>query len=411
MKILHTADWHLGKRLDRFDRMLEQKAAMDEICMIADAEQVDAVLIAGDLFDTFNPPIEATELFFQTLRRLSDDGRRAVIAIAGNHDSPDRIEAPDPLARACGIIFAGFPHSAPLPFTLDSGLSLTKSAPGFIELRLPNCDFPLRLLLTPYANEGRLRKDLGHENPEAQLRQLLQAHWQQLVDTYCDDQGLNLMVAHLLMMSQGDTPPDENIDEEKAMGPTSVVHTENLPTGLQYVALGHIHTYRNMTGGPCPAVYASSPLAFSFPSRGQDNEATGKYVVIVEGQPGQATQCRPVPLQAGWPLRRRLFEDVTSALDWLRAHQDCYVELHIKTTTYLGAEERKQLLAAHPRIVGPIPVFTQSMDSQQDQAQAIDLKLSREELFKRYFFREKGVEASDELMDLFREVAGREVAP
>lgn len=410
MKILHTADWHLGKRLDRFDRLAEQRQVMDEICAIADAEQVDAVLIAGDLYDTFNPPIEATEVFYQTLRRLSDNGRRAVVAIAGNHDSPDRIEAPDPLARACGIMLSGFPHSALTPFTLESGLALSKSAPGFIELQLPGCDFPLRLLLTPYANEGRMRKDLGHENPEAQLRELLQAHWQQLVDTYCDDAGLNLMVAHLLMMSQGDTPPEENIDEEKAMGPTSVVHTENLPAGLQYVALGHIHTFRNMTGGPCPAVYSSSPLAFSFPSRGQDNEASQKYVVIVEGQPGQPIKYRPVTLKSGLPLRRRQFSTVAFALDWLRENQDCYVELHIQTETYLGADERKQLAAAHPRIVGPIPVFTGGKNSPDPDSRVIDPKMGLEDHFKSYFFKQKGVEASEELIQLFREVAGKEVA-
>jgi DNA repair protein SbcD/Mre11 len=399
----------LGKRLDRFDRLPEQAAAMDEICAIADAEQVDCVLIAGDLYDTFNPPTEATELFYRTLHRLSKNGRRAVIAIAGNHDSPDRIEAPDPLARACGIILVGFPHSQPIPFALESGLAVLRAAPGFVELQLPGCAFPLRLLLTPYANEGRIRKDLGHDNPAAQLRELLEIHWRVLAEEYCDHQGLNLMVAHLLMMSEGDTPPDENSDEEKAMGPTSVVHTQNLPEGIQYAALGHIHNYRNMTGGPCPAVYASSPIAFSFPSRGQNNAASEKFVVIIEGEPSAAIHYRPVALHAGLPLLRRQFSDVETALPWLRDNQDCYVELHIETATYLTAEERKQLSAAHPRIVGPIPIFKAGENAVQENARAIDLQLSREELFRRYFFQQKGVQASDELLELFREVAGKEV--
>ena len=63
MKILHTADWHLGKRLDRFSRMEEQIQVMDEIVAIADEQQIDLVLIAGDLFDNFNPSVEAVELF------------------------------------------------------------------------------------------------------------------------------------------------------------------------------------------------------------------------------------------------------------------------------------------------------------------------------------------------------------
>jgi DNA repair protein SbcD/Mre11 len=74
MKILHTSDWHLGKRLDDFSRMEEQQAVLLEICEIAERENVDVVLVAGDLFDTFNPPTEAVDLFYKTLKRLTNNG-------------------------------------------------------------------------------------------------------------------------------------------------------------------------------------------------------------------------------------------------------------------------------------------------------------------------------------------------
>jgi DNA repair protein SbcD/Mre11 len=156
-------------------------------------------------------------------------------------------------------------------------------------------------------------------------------------------------------------------------------------------------------------VYASSPLAFSFPSRGQNNVATSKCVVVIEGQPGAPVSYRSVPLHAGLALHRRQFPDVEAALTWLRDNQECYVELHIETETYLTAEERKLLTAAHPRIVGPIPVFKSGTNAPQASARAIDLQLSREELFKRYFFQKERVEASDELLELFREITGKEV--
>jgi exonuclease SbcD len=105
MKILHTADWLLGKRLEQFFRTEEQHDVLNEICAIADEQNVDAAIIAGDLFDTFNPPIEAMDLFYKTLKKLSNNGKRLVVAIAGNHDSPERIEAPDPLARVWYCIF------------------------------------------------------------------------------------------------------------------------------------------------------------------------------------------------------------------------------------------------------------------------------------------------------------------
>lgn len=72
MRILHTADWHLGKRLEDFSRLDEQFVVMNEICEIADREHVDIVLVSGDLFDTFNPPTEAVDLFYKTLKRLSN---------------------------------------------------------------------------------------------------------------------------------------------------------------------------------------------------------------------------------------------------------------------------------------------------------------------------------------------------
>src|SRR5689334_21764985 len=109
MKILHTADWHLGRRLEGRSRHDEQSRVLDEICDIAAEEDVDAVLIAGDIFDSYNPPAESESLFYSTMTRLSDGGRCAVIVIAGNHDSPDRLIASNPYARVLGISTLGYP--------------------------------------------------------------------------------------------------------------------------------------------------------------------------------------------------------------------------------------------------------------------------------------------------------------
>jgi len=214
MKILHTSDWHLGKRLDDFSRLEEQQAVMEEICEIAEREETDVVLVSGDLFDTFNPPTEAIDLLYKTLKRLTANGHRPVIAIAGNHDSPDRIEAPDPLARECGIIFAGYPNSVVMPFILESGLKVLQSDEGFLELQLPGTSVPLRVLFTPYANEYRLKTFLGHEESEDELRNMLQERWQSLADRYCDSRGVNILVTHLFMVKKGDPLPEEP-EEEK----------------------------------------------------------------------------------------------------------------------------------------------------------------------------------------------------
>lgn len=390
----------MGKRLERFERGEEQKAVLKEICKIADEENVDLILIAGDLFDTFNPPNQAIEDLFQTVKVLSKNGERPVVAIAGNHDSPQRIEAPDPLARANGIIFAGFPDSESTAFELETGLSLTQSAPGFVELKLPGIDFPTRLLLTPYANESRLRKALGDEE---EIRDLLREHWKKLAEEYCDDKGVNLLMAHLYMMPEGTTPPDEPEDERPIrVGNASAIYTNCIPEGIQYVAMGHLHRYQNMSGGPCPVVYPSSILAYSFSEAHQK-----KYVVIGDVEPGKEVEIKRLELTEGMPLERKTFEDINDAVGWLSENQKCYVELTIRTPTYIKGEDRRKIMAAHPRVIGPIPEFTGEI-SLDNGSRSIDLTQSREELFKAYFKEVQSVEPGEEMMALLEEIIEKE---
>ena len=99
MKILHTSDWHVGKRLDRHDRMEEHRAAIDEVVAIADDEDVDMVVHSGDLFDRPTPPIDSLRLALDGLVRLARSGARPVVVVAGNHDSPEFFET---LARFLG---------------------------------------------------------------------------------------------------------------------------------------------------------------------------------------------------------------------------------------------------------------------------------------------------------------------
>lgn len=406
MKILHTADWHLGKRLERFERLEEQRAVLDEICAIADREAVDAIIVAGDLFDTFNPPADAVELFYMRLRQLTKGGMRPVIAIAGNHDSPDRIEAPDPLARACGIFFAGYPQSEPQALSLETGLQVLRTAAGFLELQLPGHATPLRLLLVPYVNEHRLGRALDPRDPAAALRKVLQDQWASLAKQYCDPQGINLMVAHLLMMQAGEAVPEESEDEKSVLiGGAGAVFTDMVPEQMQYVALGHLHRLQNMGGAPCPCVYASSPLAYSFGEAGQQ-----KYVVIVDLEAGAAAQWEAIPLQSGFQLLRMTFESADEALVWLEAHPDAYVELSLVTETYIVSEDRRRLLAAHPRLIGPIPKFKSDFEPMQGRA-LVDPKAGLEDLFIQYFQHAKGVAPEERILSLFREVVHAEVEP
>jgi len=405
MKLLHTSDWHLGKRLDHFSRMEEQQAVLQEICEIAEQEQVDAVLLSGDLFDTFNPPVEAVDLLYKTLKRLAADGKRPVIAIAGNHDSPDRIEAPDPLARECGILFAGCPNSVITPFELDSGLKVLQGEEGFLEVQLPGMTTPLRILHTSYANEYRLKTFLGQENSEEELRTILQGKWENLAARFCDEQGVNVLMSHLFMVKKGEAFPEEPEEEKPILhvGGAQAVYTENIPPQTQYVALGHLHRMHRTDSSPCPVYYSGSPLSYSFSEASQK-----KFALIIEVEPGKEAMIRERELINGKRLLRKRAEGVDEAMQWLTDNQDALVELTLVTPNFLTAMERRQLNAIHPGIVSIIPEVTNAdrlIDNRQKQ---IDLNQSMEKLFKDYFKHEKGQAPNDELMDLFVEILAEE---
>ena len=401
MKLLHTADWHLGKWLDNFSRLQEQKEVLQEICEIAEAENVDAVLVAGDLYDTFNPSAESQELLYKTLRRLGSNGKRAVITIAGNHDQPERIEAPDHLAREHGIVFIGYPNTT-IPITSGSDFCITKSEAGFIEIKLQNCKEPLRLLVTPYANEFRLKTYLGAENPEEELRTVLQQKWKQLADKYCDTKGINILCAHLFFMKKGTTPPEEPDDERPILhiGGAQAIYSENIPGQIQYAALGHLHRYQVIDTNPCPVVYSSSPLAFSFAEASQQ-----KYVVIIEARSNEQLQFRKTPLTKGKQLLRKRFEDIDQAIIWLHNNQNTLVELTIVADEFLTVKDRKRLHDAHDGIVNIIPEI-KNKAFKLNISGAIDLHKSVEELFKEYFQHSKSQQPDEALIQLFREVVG-----
>ncbi len=407
MKILHTSDWHLGKRLEGFSRLEEQEAVLKEICEIAEVEKVNAVIVAGDLFDTYNPPTEAVELCYRYLKKLAKNGTRAVIAIAGNHDSPERIEAPDPLARECGIIFAGNPNAAILPFKLESGLELTKSDSGFIELLLPGEPHALRVLMTPYANELRLKTYLGAEETDDELMKLLEQRWAQLAATYCDNWGVNLLMAHLLFATNAESVPEEPEEERRInyIGGAPAIFTENIPEVIQYVALGHLHRKQVVDWNPCPMVYSGSPIAYSFSEENQK-----KYVLIVDAIPGKKAATKDVLLASGKRLLRNRFEDVDEAVEWLVDNPNVFVELTIVSDQYLAAADRKRLLEAHAGIVAIIPESRGQGIGGPAQANAIDLTKGMEELFLDYFKHKKGQEPGERIVNLFKEVISEEEA-
>lgn len=402
MKILHTADWHLGKKLEHIPRLEEQKAFLQEIVAIANQKDVDAVLIAGDIFDTYNPPAEAVEIYYQTIKALTDNGTRPVVIIAGNHDAPDRIEAPDPLARSCGIICSGYLSSVIKPFSLSSGLAVTHSAPGFISISLPNCTAPLNLFLTPYANERRLKKYLGTEDEDENLRQHLSSFWQDTMEQTKEIQGINVLIGHCFMVDQ----PNETYQEPEAekpilhVGGAQVLFAEQIPNGMHYVALGHLHRPHGLTKGPCPIRYAGSPISYSFSEANQN-----KSVCLVELSLTTEPVIEKISLTSGRKLSKATFHSVEEAKEWLMAHSNDIVELTMKTKTFLSPAEKQALFDINPDIfIIPMP---EKMMGDEMQHSKLDISQRIDDLFITYFkHKNQGQEPSAELLELFKVVIG-----
>ena len=398
MKILHTADWHLGKRLDRFSRLEEQVLVMNEIVEIADEQKVDMVLIAGDLFDNFNPSVEATELLYKTLKQLSLNGKRPVIAISGNHDSPNFIDAPNPLARECGIILIGHPNAKINDFELEH-FKIANSKEGFLELQIKNQDFPIRILHTPYANEIRLKEYFG-ENKEEELNKILAENWKNLADEFCDENGVNLLMAHLYMNKKG-APILEEPEGEKPIkiGNADLIFSDSIPGQIQYTALGHLHAFNNIGTIEKPVVYSSSPLCYSFSEAGQT-----KYISLIEAIPNQEVSFEKIALKNGKSLVRKTFDSVEKTVNWLMENQNSFVEITLESETFLKAEERKQIYQSHPGIVHLIPKV-KNQEIFENQVQEINLNQDILPLFRDYFkSKNAGQEPNEDLINLFNEI-------
>lgn len=398
MKILHTADWHLGKRLDSFSRLEEQVLVMKEIVEIAEKQQVDLVIIAGDLFDNFNPSTEAVELFYKTLKQLSNNGKRPIIAISGNHDSPNFVDAPNPLARENGIILIGHPNAKVAPFQLEN-FEIINSAEGFLELKLKTFDYPVRILHTPYANEIRLKQYLG-ENKEDALNEILAENWKQLADEFCNENGVNILTAHLYMNQRGSELLEEPEGEKPIkVGNADMIFSDAIPDQIQYTALGHLHGFKNIGSNEKPVVYSSSPLCYSFSEAGQT-----KYISIINAEPNRNISFETIELKQGKPLVRKSFDSVENAVEWLNDNPNTLVELTLESETFLKADERKLLYQSHSGIVHLIPKV-KNQELENTNLREINLSQDIKDVFKDYFKSKNGnQEPNEDIINLFNEI-------
>jgi exonuclease SbcD len=400
MRILHTSDWHLGKTLENISRLEEQQDFIDTLCHLAEEEKVDLVLVAGDIFDTYNPSAAAEELFYGAMERLNAGGKRAVVVIAGNHDNPERLCAASALAYKDGIILLGYPASNAGDYTVeDEGIRITDSGPGWLELQLPGCSCPAVILTMPYPSESRLEQVLSEEAKEGTLSKAysdrIAGIFQNLSKKFRED-TVNLVVAHLFLAGGKESESERTIQVGTAM----TVNPSALPANAHFAALGHLHRPQQMKAAPCPAYYSGSPLAYSF----SEADYT-KALYVIDAQPGVPADVKTVYLNCGKPLRKwSAKEGIGQALQWCEEGRDknAWVDLEIYTDRILTAEEQKHMRELHPGIINIRPVLRteagESLQPESREGRKID------ELFREYYRYRLGTDIHDELMAAFLEV-------
>ncbi len=312
MKILHTSDWHVGKRIGRYDRSEEYRAAIAEVATIAEGEDVDLVVHSGDLFDRPMPPIEALNIGLAGLVALSDHGRRPVVVIAGNHDSPGFFEALAPFLREQNIHLVG---TIKRP---DEGGVLDLPTPG--GRAVVSC--------FPFLREGRAfhvwEPTEEHYKKYADRLRAISEAYSCYADELAGTDAVTLLVAHFFVGGakvHGHGAPRG--ERELHMGEAYTATPDAIPPGPQYVALGHIHAPQPVPGAKAPAEYAGSLLELDFGEAGER-----KRVVIVEAEPGLPAKVRSIPLTAGRRLVRATgtWHDVLQRDDVHEAYLDLTVE-------------------------------------------------------------------------------------
>lgn len=401
MRILHTSDWHLGRTLEGRSRIDEQIGFINELCMIVEDEAVDLVLIAGDVFDTVNPPALAEELFYDALNRLSAGGRRAIVAIAGNHDNPERLCAASPLAVRNGITLYGLPKDVlkPTPYLLaqfsQERVIRAAAGQGWVELHIPTCPDPAIVTMLPYPSESRLNEVLSESLEEEILRKEYSKRVQQLfssLGTHYRPDAVNLGISHLFVRGGMESESERPIQ----LGSAPTVEVNAMPAGAQYVALGHLHRAQVVKGAAVPTRYSGSPLAYSFSETGY-----AKSVILVEAFPGQAVTAREIFLSAGYSLVKwQAKEGLAQVQKWIDEGRDfnAWIDLEVFVTSSLQAQDIHNLRRQRERLINIRPIFP---ETEKIVAEARS-KLPIDQLFRKFYQeRTGGAEPEQELVSLF----------
>jgi exonuclease SbcD len=293
VRILHTGDWHVGKKLGRIDRSSEAEKVLDELVAIADDQTVDLVVVAGDLFDRGLPPFVSLRLVLDTLVRLADTGAR-VVAIPGNHDSAELFEV---LA----------PHLAHSNVTLVHK-TLRPEEGGVIQVPSRDDSEIAQVACFPFLHESNIvawaeESEDKHKSYADRIRNICAAYAEWMM-TNGKNKTIDVLAAHFMV--HGAVPSGS--ERELHIGEAYMARENAIPN-VHYAALGHIHKPQGAPGSADRARFCGSLMQLDFGEAGQE-----KSVPIVEVNAEGRRKIEQIPITTGRQLVkvRGTLEEITA---------------------------------------------------------------------------------------------------
>lgn len=251
MRIIHTSDWHLGQTLHGHERTYEHDQFLDWLLQTLVVEQVDALLVAGDLFDSSNPPASCQRRLFKFLAaarvRLP---HLNIVMVAGNHDSAGRLEAPSPLLESLGIVVIGQPIRLP-----DGNLDLERMVvPLTVEGRVSAW-----CLAVPFLRPGDVPRIEATEDPYAAGIAALYRQTLEIALSRCQPGQAIVAMGHCHLVGG---KVSELSERRIVIGGAEAMPVDMFGAEIAYVALGHLHLAQSV--GTTSRRYSGSPLPLSF---------------------------------------------------------------------------------------------------------------------------------------------------
>lgn len=381
MNILHTSDWHIGKRLMDRERLPEQIAALDEIVRICDERDVDLVLVAGDVFDTYMPSADAEEVFFRAVKRIAGE-KRAVVIVSGNHDDGVRLAASAPLAAEEGIYLFGGGYDV-VPVGGKRAVKAVASGEGYVVIANARGE-QVYINALPYPNEARLKEEKTDESYADKLRR-----WIVRGEAGFSGNMPHILLSHLFVAGGKVSESERDID----LGGARAVPV-SLFSAFDYVALGHLHKPQKLGEN---VRYSGSLLQYSF------DEFEKKQVILLHTQE-KSLEIEEIPLSSGRKLVRLEEENAERAAALLKQYPGAFIELTLRLSAPLTSQETQLLRAANDGLVSLI-VRTRAASSTPVIKRS---SLSSKQLFEEYYRCIYGEDPASDLTQAFLELLEEE---